>query len=102
MRVHAIGSLRYEAGRGSVALRLGLGPTFVRESRLRNQAMREGRTDLDTRAWGTVPAGELEAVFAVHVTGPWLAVASGGPAFDYFGGSVKVGWLATLGVAWQP
>jgi hypothetical protein len=102
IRLRATGSLRHVVGRGTLALRLGVGPTFVRELRERNQAMREGRTDLNTRAWGTVPAADLEAVFAVHVAGPWLATASGGPSLDYFGGGVNVGWLATLGVAWQP
>ena len=102
LRLRAVGSIRYDAGRGSVALRLGLGPTFVHEVRTRNFAMEEGRTDLTTRAWGAVPAADLDAMFSVHVAGPWLAVASGGPSLDHFGGAFVLGWSASLGVAWQP
>lgn len=100
-RLRATGSIRHEAGRGSIALRLGLGPTFVHEVRTRNQSMEAG-TDLTTRAWGTVPAGDLDAMFSLHVAGPWLAVASGGPSLDHFGGAFVLGWSASLGVAWQP
>ncbi|MEO8841649.1 MAG: hypothetical protein ABI591_00540 [Kofleriaceae bacterium] len=102
LRLRVTGSVRHEAGRGSVALQLGLGPTFVHEVRTRNSAMEAGRNDLTTRAWGTVPAGDLDAVFAVHVAGPWVAVASGGPSLDHFGGAFVLGWSASLGVAWQP
>jgi hypothetical protein len=101
LRLRVTGSVRHEAGRGSVALQLGLGPTFVHEIRTRNQSMEAG-SGLTTRAWGTVPAGDLDAVFAVHVAGPWLAVASGGPSLDHFGGAFVLGWSASLGVAWQP
>jgi hypothetical protein len=100
-RLRATGSVRHDAGRGSIALRLGLGPTFVHEVRTRNQSMEAG-TDLTTRAWGTVPAGDLDAMFSLHVAGPWLAVASGGPSLDHFGGAFVLGWSASLGVAWQP
>jgi len=100
-RLRATGSIRHDAGRGSIALRLGLGPTFVHEVRTRNQSMEAG-TDLTTRAWGTVPAGDLDAMFSLHVAGPWLAVASGGPSLDHFGGAFVLGWSASLGVAWQP
>jgi hypothetical protein len=102
LRLRVTGSVRHEAGRGSLALQVGLGPTFVHEVRTRNFAMEAGRNDLTTRAWGTVPAGDLDAVFAVHVAGPWLAVASGGPSLDHFGGAFVLGWSASLGVAWQP
>jgi len=102
LRVRVTGSVHHEAGRGSVGLELGLGPTFVHEVRTRNSAMEAGRTDLIRRAWGTVPAGDLDAVFAVHVAGPWLAVASGGPSLDHFGGAFVLGWSASLGVVWQP
>jgi hypothetical protein len=64
--------------------------------------MEEGRNDLTTRAWGAVPAADLDAMFSVHVAGPWLAVASGGPSLDRFGGAFVLGWSASLGVAWQP
>jgi hypothetical protein len=100
-RLRATGSIRHDAGRGSMALRLGLGPTLVHEVRTRNQSMEAG-TGLTTRAWGTVPAGDLDAIFSLHVAGPWLAVASGGPSLDHFGGAFVLGWSASLGVAWQP
>jgi hypothetical protein len=102
LRLRVTGSVRQEVGRGSIALQVGLGPTFVHEIRTRIGSMEEGRTDLTTRAWGAVPAGDLDAVFAVHVAGPWLAVASGGPSLDHFGGAFVLGWSASLGVAWQP
>jgi hypothetical protein len=101
LRLRVTGSVRHDAGRGSVALQLGLGPTFVHEVRTRNESMEAGN-GLTTRAWGTVRAGDLDAVFAVHVAGPWLAVASGGPSLDHFGGAFVLGWSASLGVAWQP
>jgi hypothetical protein len=101
LRLRVTGSIRQEAGRGSIALQLGLGPTFVHEVRTRNQSMEAG-SGLTTRAWGTVPAGDLDAVFALHVAGPWVAVVRGGPSLDHFGGAFVLGWSTSLGVAWQP
>ncbi|CAN5213492.1 hypothetical protein BH11MYX1_BH11MYX1_04580 [soil metagenome] len=101
-RLRLTGEVRHEVGRGSVAVRLGIGPTFVHEVRVLDQGMRSGRTDLDRRAWGTVPAADLDARFAIHVAGPWLGIASAGPSLDHSGGAFAWGWNATLGVAWQP
>jgi hypothetical protein len=101
VRLRAAGMIRHAAGRGTIALRLSIGPTFVREDRIRNQSMRSGNS-METKVWATLPAGELEAVVALHVTGPWLMVASGGPSVDYTGGAFHGGWIAGLGVGWQP
>ncbi len=99
MRLRAIGGLVHRAGRGTVSLRLALGATIVHEDRTRNQTM---ETALDSRAFDTLPAADLEASFAVHIAGPWLAIVSAGPSFDYFQGSIAHGWMAEMGVAWQP
>lgn len=101
VKLRATGSLRHQAGRGTVALRLGVGPTFVREDRVRTQSMRE-RMTLESKAWGTLPAADLEAVVALGVTGGWQMMISAGPSVDYFQGSLHAGWTAELGVAWQP
>ena len=104
MRLRAVGMIRHDAGRGLLALRLGAGATIVHEHRLRNQGMRAGLTgsDLETSATDTLPAVDLEAVVGVRVTGPWLALISAGPSFDVLGGSLRGGWIAQIGVGWQP
>jgi hypothetical protein len=104
LRLRATGAIRHAAGRGTFALRLGLGATVVHELRVRTQGMRAGLTgnDLETRAVDTLPAADLEGVISLHVTGPWLMVVSGGPSVDVFDGSLHAGWTAQLGVAWQP
>jgi hypothetical protein len=104
LRLRASGAIRHVAGRGTIALRLSLGPTFVREARDRNQGMRAGLTgsELGTTSLATLPAAELEAVVALHVTGPWLMVVSAGPALDVHDGGLHGGWTAGMGVAWQP
>ncbi len=96
-RLRAIGAIHHQAGRGTVALRLAIGATVVHEVRMRNQDM-----GLDSRAFDTLPAADLEAVFAVHVTGPWLAIVSAGPSFDNFQGSLVTGCMSQLGIGWQP
>ena len=98
-RLRAIGGIRHAAGRGAISLRLGLGATIVHEVRTRNQAV---DNSLDSRGFDTLPAADLEAVFAVHIAGPWLATVGAGPSFDYFQGSIDRGWTAEMGVAWQP
>jgi len=103
LALRATGAVQRAVGRGTLALRLGLGPTVVYESRTRNQGARAGLTgsDLETTAWRAMPAGELEAVVAVHVFGPWLLTVAGGPSLVIFDGA-HAGWLAGLGVGWQP
>ena len=104
MRLRATAAVQRAAGRGLFALRLGLGPTFVYEDRVRNQGQRAGLTGsaLETTALATLPAGELEAIVAVHVGGPWLLVLEGGPSLLVDGGAAHGGWTTQLGVGWQP
>jgi hypothetical protein len=103
-RFRLTGAVRHDAGRGSFALRLGLGPTIVHEVRDREQGMRAGLTgtDLQTRAIRALPAADLEAVISLKIAGQWLLIASGGPSVDMFGGSLHAGWTTQLGVAWNP
>jgi hypothetical protein len=104
MRLHAFGMIRHTAGRGMIGLRLGGGPTFVHEHRVRDQGMRAGATGdaLETSATATLPAAELEAVVGVHVTGSWLALISAGPSLEVLDGSLRGGFTAQIGVGWQP
>jgi hypothetical protein len=103
-KLRATAALQTSAGRGRFALRLGLGPTFVQETRLRNQGMRAGLTGsaLTTSALTSVPAGDLDGVVAVHIAGRWLLTMSGGPSVTVVGGQARVGWTAQLGTGWQP
>jgi len=104
-RVRVTGAIRHDAGRGSIALRLGVGPTIVHESRDRLQGNRDvglSGDALHTSATRALPAGELEAVISVKIVGDWLLVASGGPSLDIESGTAHVGWVSMLGVGWQP
>lgn len=102
LRVRVTGSIRHTAGRGTLELRLGAGPTIVREVRDREQGMRAGLTgsDLRTTAIRALPALDLEAVVSVKIAGSWIALVSGGPSLDYNAG-VRGGWTSQLGVAWE-
>lgn len=103
LRLRATGALRHRFGRGTLALRLGLGTTIVREHRVRDQAMRvPPMPSFSSHATAALPAGELEGVVALHVAGPWLLVASGGPSADYLDGKLHGGWTALVGIGWQP
>ena len=104
LRLRVTGALQKSAGRGTLGLRLGLGGTLVHESRERNQGMRAGLTgsELATSAFRMLPAADLDAVVALHVAGPWLLVTSGGPTLELLDGKLHAGWMAQLGVAWQP
>jgi len=103
-KLRATGAVQRAVGRGRFALRLGAGPTIVHETRLRNQGMRAGLTgaDLETSATATLPAGELEAVVAIHIAGPWLLTMSGGPTLTIIDGGAHAGWTALIGTGWQP
>lgn len=103
-RLRATAAVQHAVGRGTLALRLGLGPTFIYEDRVRNQGMRAGLTgsDLETSALSTVPAAELEGVVALHVAGPWLLIVSGGPSLLVSEGAIHGGWTTQLGAGWQP
>src|SRR5262249_11307194 len=74
IKLRATVALQRTAGRGRFALRLGLGPTLVHETRLRNQGSRAGLTgqDLRTSSLSTLAAGDLAGVVALHVAGRWL------------------------------
>jgi hypothetical protein len=104
LHLRATGALQRIVGRGTFGLRLGLGGTLVHETRLRNQGMRAGLTgsDLETTAFAMLPAADLDAVVAIHIAGPWLMIASGGPSVDVVDSKLHGGWNAQLGVAWQP
>jgi len=96
LRLRVGGVLQRTLGRARVGLRLGVGPTIVHESRLRN-----GST-LQTSAFATLPAGELEAFVAVHLFGPWLVTLSGGPSAALDDPGFRGGWVSLIGAGWQP
>jgi hypothetical protein len=103
-RLRAVAALQQPAGRGVFALRLGLGPTFVYEHRLRNQGARAGLTgsDLESSALAAFPGGELEGVVTLHLLGRWSLVLSGGPTGIVADEALHFGWTAQLGAGWQP
>jgi len=104
LRLRLTGAVQKAAGRGTFALRLGLGTTVVHETRTRNQGMRAGLTgsDLETSAVDALPAGDLEGVVGLHIAGPWLVVVSAGPSLAIVDGSAHASWTAELGIGWQP
>ena len=104
LRLRAGGLVQHALGRARVGVRLGLGPNIVHEDRTRNQGQRAGLSGsaVETTAVTTVAAGDLEGVVAVHVFSRWLLVMSGGPDASLSGGSIHLGWLAQLGVGWEP
>jgi hypothetical protein len=103
-KLRVTAAIQRSAGRGRFALRLGLGPTLVHETRLRNQGMRAGLTgrDLQTSSFSTLPGGNLDGVVVVHIAGPWLLTMSGGPAVTILDGRMRAGWTAQIGTGWQP
>jgi hypothetical protein len=104
VRVRALAGVRHVSGRGTLALRLGLGPTLVHETRVRNQGMRAGLSGsaLETTAWAALPAADLELAVALRLKGPWSLILGGGPALDVVDGRLRGGWSAGLGAGWQP
>jgi len=104
LRLRAAAAVQHSAGRGRFGLRLGAGPSVIHESRVRNQGMLAGLTGtaLETSAFTTVPAVDLEAVIAVHILGPWLLAMSGGPSLARLDGGAHWGFTGQLGVGWQP
>lgn len=103
VRLRLEGVAQRAVGRGNLALRLGLGPTVVREARTRNQGARAGLTgdELTQTAWTTLAGAELELVVTVRMASAWALVVSGGPSYHVIDGQVDVGWLGALGVAWR-
>lgn len=102
VRVRATGALQHAAGRGTLALRLGLGGTLVREHRIRHQGMRAGLEgdELESAALALVPGASLEGVIALRIRGPWALQIAGGPTAILHDG-VHAGWTGEIGVAWQ-
>lgn len=96
LRLRVGGVIQHTLGRARVGLRLGVGPTIVHETRLRNSST------LETSAFSTLPAGEVEAFVAVHVFGPWLFNMAGGPSAAIDSGNLRGGWVSLIGVGWQP
>jgi hypothetical protein len=96
LRLRIGGVIQHTLGRARVGLRAGVGPTIVHETRLRN-----GGT-LETSAFSTLPAGDLEAFVAVHIFGPWLFNIAGGPSAAADSGNLRGGWVSLIGAGWQP
>jgi hypothetical protein len=104
IKLRAGAVLQHDFGRGRVGLRLGLGPTIVYESRLRNQGGRAGLPPgaLETTDAALFAAGDLEAVVGLHVFGPWLLALSGGPSLAIgSSGTARLGWASLIGIGWQ-
>ncbi len=105
LRLRGTLALRHRAGRGTIALRAAAGATIIYEDRVHQQGMRAGLVGsaLENREFAALPAGELEAVVGLHVSGKWLALLSAGPQLVIeSGGTPRGGFTAQLGVAWQP
>jgi len=103
LQLRATVGAQHYAGRGRFGLRLGVGGTLVRETRLRSQGARAGLEgdELEQTALAMLPAADLEAVIGVTVDGPWSLAMSGGPSFVYLDGDVRTSWIAQLGIGWN-
>lgn len=99
-RLRVTGAIRHDAGRGSIALRLGGGATLVHEVRTRQQSSRLG-DPMEERAVRVLPALDVELVLALRIAGPWSAIIAGGPSFDY-DASLRGGWVSELSIGWTP
>ncbi len=103
-KLRATAAVQHAAGRGTFALRMGVGPTVVHETRVRSQGALAGLVGgaLETSANHAFAAADLELVVAVHVWGAWLLTASGGPSALLADGALRGGWTSLVGTAWQP
>lgn len=101
-KLRLTGAAQQRAGRGLFALRLGLGPTLVYESRLRNQAARASLTGLDSSILQALPSVDLAGVVSVQIAGPWLLTVAAGPSLSIVDGGASWGWTSLLGAGWQP
>lgn len=101
LRVRAMGALQHAAGRGTLALRIGLGGALVREHRVRHQGMRAGLEgdELETSAFALLPVASLEGVITMRVRGPWSLRIAGGPT-AVLEDRLRAGWTGEIGVAW--
>ena len=102
IKLRLAGVVQQRVGRGRFGLRLGLGPTIVHESRLRQQGMRVSLMGSETSTYTAAPAADLEGVVALHVAGPWLMTLAAGPSLAIVDGGAHWGWTAVLGAGWQP
>jgi hypothetical protein len=102
-RLRATGSIQYDAGRGVIAARAGVGPTLIHEYRLRNLGKRAGLTgtDLENSAFLLVPSADLDGLIQVRIAGQWSMMLAGGPSMSLVSKSLHANWNAELGVAWQ-
>jgi hypothetical protein len=103
IRLRMVGALRKEIGRATLALRLGLGATLVREDRTRSQGSSAGLAGqaLESTTWSALPALELEPAVVLRLFGGWGMSLSGGPSLHVLDGGARWGWLSALGVSWQ-
>jgi hypothetical protein len=103
LRLRLTGAIQHDAGRGTLALRLGVGGNWVHETRTREQGDRAGLTgdELQTTAWAFLPAADLEVAVVLRVVGDFSVMVSGGPSIDLLDGSPHAGWIGSLGVAWH-
>ena len=101
LRLRALVQVRHTAGRGVLALRLGGGPTIVHEHRVRISSAEDNML-IESSATAMLPAIDLEALVGLHVAGPWLAMVSAGPTVELLDGNLRGGWIAQIGVGWQP
>ena len=103
LRLRAQASVARELGRGTVALRAGVGLTSVIESRTRQQGERAGLEGdaLHTRAVVWLPALELELVVRLRLVGDWGVTVGMGPSLELLDGTPRAGWAGLLGLAWR-
>lgn len=103
-RGRVFGAMQHDAGRGTLALRLGVGGTLVHETRTRTQGDRAGLSgnELATSAWALLPAADLEGVVTLRVLGAWSLIVSAGPSLHWMDGEALAGWTGSAGVGWQP
>jgi hypothetical protein len=103
LRLRLTGAVQHDVGRGTLALRLGVGGNWVHETRTREQGDRAGLTgdELRTTAWSLLPAADVEVAVVVRVIGDFALAVSGGPSIDLLDGTPHVGWIGSLGVAWH-
>ncbi len=104
VRLSLDGAVQHTLGPGTMALRLGLGGTLVRERRTRDQGGRAGLSGdaLEATAWRALPGADLAAVVTLRVVGDWGLVVGGGPTLHLLEGDLRPGWAGTLAVAWLP
>ena len=103
VRAGLFGMLRQMLGRGFAGLRLGVGGTWVRETRTRAQAGRAGitGTDLSPSSNYLYPSADLEAVVVLRVWHAWGLTLGAGPAFQFVDGSITARFASGVGVSWQ-